>query len=126
MWDSHDRVWLYNSDDGHVFFWDLVEGEWVKVRWDGGGAQGIGQGVEPPPELYPPYYWDCTRSPIRKFSSFISDQTRTIWAGDLRIDTKWSSSACNLVLASAYMMQGFLEKLWRERLWQDEHMVIDT
>jgi hypothetical protein len=23
LWDSQDRLWLYNSDTGRVFFWEL-------------------------------------------------------------------------------------------------------
>ncbi len=55
VWDADDRVWLYNSDTGRVFFWELVGGVWVKTEWGYGRVREIERDVEPPPELYPPY-----------------------------------------------------------------------
>ena len=45
-WDSSERVWLYNSDDGAVYFWQLVDGRWQRSPPQAGA-------VKPPDELYP-------------------------------------------------------------------------
>ena len=55
VWDADDRVWLYNSDTGRVFFWEPGDGTWVKTEWGYGRVREIERDVEPPPELYPPY-----------------------------------------------------------------------
>lgn len=54
-WDGEDRVWLYSSDTGDVFFWELADGAWVKTRWGHGRVREIDRDLEPPPELYPAY-----------------------------------------------------------------------
>jgi hypothetical protein len=54
MWDSDDRVWVYSSDTGDVFFWELVDDEWTKTWW-GAAQREIDRPLEPPPGLYPPY-----------------------------------------------------------------------
>lgn len=48
-WDSADRVWLYNSDDGMTYVWEIVDGHWR--RWPL-TVVGAGSPV-PPAELYP-------------------------------------------------------------------------
>jgi hypothetical protein len=55
MWDEQERVWLYSSDTGAVYYWELrVEG-WVKTYW-GAGRERQGEGeLEPPEKLYPEY-----------------------------------------------------------------------
>jgi hypothetical protein len=55
LWDGQDRVWLYNSDTGQVFFWELSDGEWPKTEWGHGRVGDIDRGLTPPPELYPSY-----------------------------------------------------------------------
>ena len=55
VWGSEDRVWLYNSDTGRVFFWELSDGEWLKTEWGYGKMPEIDRDLAPPPELYPPY-----------------------------------------------------------------------
>lgn len=55
VWDKEDRVWLYNSDTSKVFYWELTEGEWGKVRWGYGRTKEVGGDLKPPSELYPPY-----------------------------------------------------------------------
>jgi hypothetical protein len=30
-WDARDRAWVYNSDDGQVWRWELARDEWKKV-----------------------------------------------------------------------------------------------
>ena len=47
-WDSADRVWLYNSDDGAVHFWQLMDGRWQRSPPEAGTAK-------PPDELFPDY-----------------------------------------------------------------------
>ena len=54
IWDSDDRVWLYSSDTGDVFFWELVGDEWIKTWWGAAGRE-IDRPIEPPVDLYPPY-----------------------------------------------------------------------
>jgi len=31
-WDSQDRVWVYNSDDGRIWRWELADGGWQKIE----------------------------------------------------------------------------------------------
>jgi hypothetical protein len=31
-WDSQDRVWVYNSDDGRIWRWELANGGWKKIE----------------------------------------------------------------------------------------------
>ena len=31
-WDEQDRIWLYNSDDGSIWRWELVMGSWKKLQ----------------------------------------------------------------------------------------------
>jgi hypothetical protein len=52
-WDKNNRVWLYNSDNGEIVFWEVLAGEWRKQRWD--RTQGSGASLKPPPEMYPDY-----------------------------------------------------------------------
>ncbi len=33
VWDEDDRVWLYNSDDGNIFYWEFQD-KWVKNEYD--------------------------------------------------------------------------------------------
>ena len=55
VWDDQDRVWLYNSDDGAVYFYERIESTWTRSRWgDGKPGQGL-QPAAPPKALYPPY-----------------------------------------------------------------------
>ena len=55
VWGGQDRVWLYNSDTGRVFFWELSDGEWHKTEWGHGKVREIDRDLAPPPELYPSY-----------------------------------------------------------------------
>ena len=55
LWDPEDRVWLYNSDTGAVYFWELTDHEWVKTKWGAGQEREIDRELVPPAELYPPY-----------------------------------------------------------------------
>lgn len=47
-WDSADRVWLYNSDNGAVYFWQFEDGRWQRSPLAAGT-------VQPPDELFPDY-----------------------------------------------------------------------
>jgi hypothetical protein len=31
-WDDQDRVWVYNSDDGRIWRWELADDEWKKIE----------------------------------------------------------------------------------------------
>ena len=48
-WDSADRVWLYNSDNGAIYVWQLVDGQWRRSRFTEDGP------LQPPDELLPDY-----------------------------------------------------------------------
>ncbi|MBN2380994.1 hypothetical protein JXM67_14445 [candidate division WOR-3 bacterium] len=54
-WDTSNRVWLYNSDDGRVFFWQATDAGWEKVKWGAGKVNECGVDALPPDELYPAY-----------------------------------------------------------------------
>ena len=69
-WDSEDRVWLYNSDDGKVWFWeqpqriapkashsfgDPDEANWTRNYWGYGKKNECGLDISPPASLYPDY-----------------------------------------------------------------------
>ena len=49
-WDQNDRVWLYNSDDGRVWYWENVGGTWIKTE-----LSKTNPTVTPPTEVYPDY-----------------------------------------------------------------------
>jgi hypothetical protein len=60
VWDEDDRVWLYNGDDGCVYFWETIDGVWTKAKW--GYARSlvkpdkeIDRAIKPPEPLFPPY-----------------------------------------------------------------------
>ena len=58
LWDDNDRVWLYNSDDGLVWFWELNGENWVKTNWgkinfNGKGEKRIERDIAQPEMLYP-------------------------------------------------------------------------
>ncbi len=48
-WDSADRVWLFNSDDGAVYVWRIIEGQWRRSPHREAGP------LKPPAELWPDY-----------------------------------------------------------------------
>jgi len=54
-WDSEDRVWLFNSDTGTVYFWEKFDNGWRKVEWGYGKTKQIAREIIPPKELYPSY-----------------------------------------------------------------------
>jgi hypothetical protein len=47
--DNADRVWLYNSDDGMIYVWQFIGGQWQRFASAEAGS------LKPPPELYPDY-----------------------------------------------------------------------
>jgi hypothetical protein len=55
LWDDSDRLWLYNSDDGTVHFWELTRDDWQKHRWGYGRKKEIEREISPPDSLYPGY-----------------------------------------------------------------------
>jgi hypothetical protein len=44
-WDAQDRVWVYNSDDGKVWRWELADDGWKKTESHRGA--GITEWVRP-------------------------------------------------------------------------------
>jgi len=55
LWDSEDRVWLFNSDTGRVYFWESSGGKWKRAEWGHGKVKEIERDLSPPAELYPDY-----------------------------------------------------------------------
>jgi hypothetical protein len=56
MWDKGDRVWLYNSDNGTVYFYEeYADGKWRKAKWGHGKTGHVPQDIAPPESLYPSY-----------------------------------------------------------------------
>lgn len=54
-WDAEDRVWLYNSDDGRVYFWETSNEKWLKNKWGYGHTKEISRDIFPPEQMYPHY-----------------------------------------------------------------------
>jgi hypothetical protein len=54
-WDQEDRVWLYNSDDGKVWYWERKEGMWLKTLWGRRDEKHAESQPQPPSEVFPPY-----------------------------------------------------------------------
>lgn len=56
IWDSSDRLWVYNSDDGQVHSWaKSPDGGWSHVRWGAAKRSGSEWTYSPPDDLYPDY-----------------------------------------------------------------------
>ena len=57
IWDSESRFWIYNSDDGSVYFMDRIGDEWKIQDWGNGRTklQNIPDSLIPPYALYPDY-----------------------------------------------------------------------
>ena len=53
-WDDSDRAWLYNSDNGRVYFWEFDGTNWIKTYWGyGKDHREIQREIEQPDVLYP-------------------------------------------------------------------------
>ncbi|HEX2951657.1 MAG TPA: hypothetical protein VHV83_19135 [Armatimonadota bacterium] len=55
VWDKADRLWLYNSDSGFVYYWTSTPQGWKKVCWGAGHEQKSAGNFSPPEALYPDY-----------------------------------------------------------------------
>jgi len=53
-WGQEGRVWLYNSDDGSVWYWE-DRGDWIKWMWGHGRQREIDYDIWPPEAIYPDY-----------------------------------------------------------------------
>ena len=52
-WDNNDRVWLKNSDNGKIYFWELDNtAKWQRTLWD----KETRASLVPPPELSNDYW----------------------------------------------------------------------
>jgi hypothetical protein len=71
-WDKEDRAWLYNSDNGYVYFWERNKQGWTKNLWGPTCVRLTSQNVDPPLELYPPR---------QKPATFIHYDTYWQWSG---------------------------------------------
>jgi len=54
-WGDGDIVWLYNSDDGSVYYYQCSDGRWARGRWGSGKTGYAEQDIAPPASLYPSY-----------------------------------------------------------------------
>lgn len=54
-WDEKDRVWLYDSEGGTVYFYEYVDENWTKQEWELGKTGYVDRDIEPPLSLYPSY-----------------------------------------------------------------------
>jgi hypothetical protein len=54
-WDEKDRVWLYDSEGGTVYFYEYVDENWTKQEWGHGKTGYVDRDIEPPLSLYPSY-----------------------------------------------------------------------
>lgn len=55
IWDKEDRFWVYNSDDGRVYFYESVN-RWPRHEWIGvGKGDPRSRSFYPPETLYPEY-----------------------------------------------------------------------
>jgi len=57
VWDTEDRLWTYNSDDGGVAYFSNEHSEWRQREWhaDVVPATDLPAGIRPPDLLYPDY-----------------------------------------------------------------------
>jgi hypothetical protein len=54
-WDADGRVWLYNSDDGRVWFFERRGAVWTKNLWGAGTTRLTVRNLMPPAGLFPDY-----------------------------------------------------------------------
>lgn len=54
-WDAQGRFWLYNSDDGRIYYVERLEDGWTRRSWGSlyGVDEGVPPGVKPPEGLWP-------------------------------------------------------------------------
>lgn len=50
IWDENDMVWLYNSDDGNIYYWENKNNKWQKNLYDQNSDS-----IEVPSDLLPGY-----------------------------------------------------------------------
>ena len=50
-WDDQDRVWLYNSDNGCVYFYEQIDANWKKQEWGQKRQRTIERNISPPKSL---------------------------------------------------------------------------
>jgi len=51
-WDDEGRLWLRNSDDQKVYFWERIGDEWEKVYWGYSQNRQIEGSNYPPSAIY--------------------------------------------------------------------------
>jgi hypothetical protein len=54
VWDEEDRVWLFGSDYGTVFY-ECADGIWTRYQWGSGKTAHVEKDIVPPESLYPDY-----------------------------------------------------------------------
>ena len=52
LWDNRDRLWLYCSDEGTVFMWEMEKGRWIKRKWGTRNEPRTGREDSPPDGLF--------------------------------------------------------------------------
>ncbi|MGK5094465.1 hypothetical protein WDW89_20930 [Deltaproteobacteria bacterium TL4] len=55
IWDYHNRLWLYNSDDQCVYFLEHIDGQWQRYKWGYKREKETSRLLYPPDSVYPPY-----------------------------------------------------------------------
>jgi len=65
-WDQQDRVWLCDSDDSSVYFYEYADGNWTKARWGAGRTGHAEKDIAPPESLYPSY---VSRGPVHNLKT---------------------------------------------------------
>jgi hypothetical protein len=54
-WDKDDRVWLRNSDNGKIYYWESDKnGKWLRTLWNRDNAESLA----PPAELFSEHWRD--------------------------------------------------------------------
>lgn len=65
-WGDGDIAWLYDSDDGSVYYYQCANGQWTRNRWGSGKTGYAEQGIAPPVSLYPSY---VSAGPVQNLGS---------------------------------------------------------
>ena len=55
-WDGEDRFWLYNSDNGWVWFWEYDGSTWQRTLFAEGPTKKTDRNLKPPSGLNIPHY----------------------------------------------------------------------
>jgi len=66
-WDKEDRVWLHNSDDGYMYYWELdKKNQWRRYQCDHGNPDFPVPSPSPDESGVIPKLLPCSLSPVKK------------------------------------------------------------